>query len=115
MNGSSCNIPVQFELSFDLLFHVLDTNQDFLDILGMVGCQQIQSWINNKVLPLEPFTAFYSKAYLQCFDDYMNNVVKGMNLAAKKSDMSAKPKDNMDIAADKNAESSQSKIKDQKV
>jgi hypothetical protein len=29
--------------------------------------------------------------------------------------MSAKPKDNMDIAADKNAESSQSKIKDQKV
>jgi hypothetical protein len=30
----------------------------------------------------------------------MNNIVEGMNCAAKKSDMAAKPKDNMDTAID---------------
>ena len=71
MNGSSCGTPIQFEFSCDLLFKILETNQDALDILGNEGCQQIWSWMNNKLLPLEAFTEFYPKKYFCCFDDYM--------------------------------------------
>jgi hypothetical protein len=52
------------------------------------------------VTPLENFSSFHLKKSLRCFDDYMNSVVEGMDLAAKKkADMSTKPKD-MDTAAD---------------
>jgi hypothetical protein len=100
MNGSSCGTPEHYEFSKELLLHVLETNADVLAILGIAGAQQVRFWVNTKVIPLEANTCFYHKKYLRCFDDYMNNVVEGMNYAAKKSDMSAKPKDNMSTAAD---------------
>jgi hypothetical protein len=100
MDGSSCGTCDQYNFSRDLLMHILETNEDFHQILGAHACQQIRNWLNSKVFPLEDFICFYPKKHLRCFDDYMNNVVEGMNLAAKKSDMSAKPKHNMDKAAD---------------
>ena len=99
MNGSSCGTQLQFEFSRDLLMKMLESNDEYHSILGKEYCQKIRHWINTKVLPLEDFICFHTKRYLRCFDDYMNNVVEGMNLAAKKADMSAKPKDNMDTAA----------------
>jgi hypothetical protein len=100
MNGSSCGTKEQYEFSKELLLHVLETNADVHSILGIDGAQKIRFWLNTKVIPLEGNTSFHVKKYIRCFDDYMNNVVEGMNYAAKKSQMSAKPKDNMDTAAE---------------
>jgi hypothetical protein len=100
MDGSSCHSPEQFEFSRDLLFHTLESNEDVLCILGTEGSQQIRYWLNKKVLALEEFLVFHPKRFIRCFEDYMNNLVEGMNYAAKKSDISAKPKDNMDTAAE---------------
>jgi hypothetical protein len=109
MDGSNCGSEKQYEFSKDLLLHVLETNKEFETVLGEEGCQQIRHWINTKVLTLQDFTVFYPKKFVRCFDDYMNNVVEGMNFGAKKSDMAAKPKDNMDTAA--NAMQNQSNLK----
>jgi hypothetical protein len=101
MNGASCGYVDQYDFSKELLLTVLlETNAEFHSILGIEGCQKICHWMNMKVIPLEDYTSFQRKKYLCAFDDYMDNVVEGMNLAAKHSDMSAKPKDNMSTTAD---------------
>jgi hypothetical protein len=100
MDGSSCSTPMQYEFSRDLLFHTLETNTEVIAILGLEGSQNIRSWINNKVCCLERYIAFHPKKFLRAFDDYMNNLVEGMNFATKKGDIAAKPKDNMDTAAE---------------
>ena len=100
MDGSSCLSPTQFEFSRDLLFHTIESNEDVLLILGTEGSQLIRHWLNKKVLALEEFLVFHPKRFIRCFEDYMNNLVEGVHFAAKKSDISAKPKDNMDTAAE---------------
>jgi hypothetical protein len=46
------------------------------------------------VICLEYFITIHLKRFLRYFDDYTNNFVEGMNYAARKMDMAAKPKDN---------------------
>jgi hypothetical protein len=99
MNGSSCGSVQQYEFSKEMLLSFLETNKEFHTILGFAQCQKIRHWMNMNVIPLEDYTCFHPKKYIRAFDDYMNNVVEGMNLAAKHADMSAKPKDNMSTAA----------------
>jgi hypothetical protein len=100
MNGASCGYVDHYDFSKELMLSLLETNTEFHTILGVEGCQKIRYWMNMKVIPLEDYTSFHPKKYTWSFDDYMNNVVEGMNLAAKHYDMAAKPKDNMSTADD---------------
>ena len=57
----------------------------------------------------EKFIAFYRRVKVRAFDEYMTNVVEGMNYASKKADISAKP--NMSMSKSAEAMMAQSNLK----
>jgi hypothetical protein len=82
-----------------MLIHQLLTSQEVERAFGVEGVAQVHRWLTDKVLFHEKDFCLWNRSNIRCFDEYMNNVVEAMNKSAKKSDISAKPNMNMDLAA----------------
>ena len=98
-DGTGAASKEEFDLSKDMLHNLLNTNEELKKAVGDYFLNRIKKWLG-KVLEYEDFIAFYKKKRVRAFNEYMTNVVEGMNYAAKKSDISAKPNMSMSTAAD---------------
>lgn len=98
-NGKSCGTEDEFQFSKDMLFHELDTNAKLRAGIGESHVGIIREWLIKKIMPHIDKIAFYPRHSIRHFDEYMTNVVEGMNYAAKKADISAKPNKSMKNSA----------------
>ena len=101
MNGHSCFTEEQYELSKALLLQYLDQDEKLEECVGSYHLEQIKIWVNTSIIPNEKWYVFHKKTYVECFDEYVNNSVEGMNYTQKKAEVSAKPNMNMATSATK--------------
>ena len=101
MNGRSAYTKMEYDLSKDLLFQVLETDNLLKQSIGCHFLDRIKKWLREKIFPNERHFVFYKRRYHRSFEEYVTNVVEGMNYGAKKSDFSAKPNMTMKLSAQK--------------
>jgi len=101
MNGKSAHTRQQYELSKDLLFRTMDTNEALKSAVGGHFLGLIKKWLREKIVPNEQFYAFYLRQYNRSFEENTTNIVEGMNYGSKKADLSAKPNMSMKSSAER--------------
>jgi len=114
MDGSCCYTKEEYEFSKAQLFHKIQTCDCVTQCLGSNAVSQLVKWIVDCIIVHELYYVFYRKKDVRCFDEYCTNLAEGMNTAAKKSSISAKPNKSMAVSTDHMTNHSQLMESDQK-